>query len=132
MDIKAAIEALAVLPDGANVVVTTDSEYVKNGITYVRGWMKNGWKTATKRNVVNQELLIELHNLNSRHNVIWEWIQSHMAHPLNKRAHTLANWCVPKGDGGGADAGDAEGEDEGPDKRAKRHKKKKKKKKEVE
>jgi ribonuclease HI len=115
MDIKAAIEALAVIPNGASVVVTTDNEYVKNGITYVAEWMENGWKTAENKKVFHKELWIELHNLVSRHDVIWEWVQGHKAHPLNKRAHALANMCVPEDDGGGEeDAEHAEEEEEKP------------------
>ena len=91
MELTAAIRALEVLKHPCAVTLTTDSEYVKNGITkWIHGWKRNGWKTAAKKPVVNQDLWKRLEELAATHEVSWEWIKGHAEHPENNRADELA------------------------------------------
>jgi ribonuclease HI len=97
MELTAAIEALACLPDGANIVLTTDSQYVKGGITsWVAGWKRNGWQTSNKKEVKNQDLWMRLDELNGTRKVQWEWVKGHNGHPQNERADRLAVAGIPK------------------------------------
>lgn len=80
-----------------NIIVNTDSQYVKNGITsWVHNWKKNGWKTANKKPVKNKELWIELDNLNSKLNVTYKWVKGHAGIDLNERCDTLVNMEMDK------------------------------------
>lgn len=91
MELKAAIEALNALKEPCQVELTTDSQYVKGGITgWIYGWKKNGWKTANKKPVKNAELWQELDEAVSRHKVNWHWVKGHAGHPENERADELA------------------------------------------
>lgn len=91
MELTAAIRALEVLKHPCAVTLTTDSEYVKNGITkWIHGWKRNGWKTAAKKPVVNQDLWKRLEELAATHEVSWEWTKGHAEHPENNRADELA------------------------------------------
>lgn len=91
MELQAAIEALEGLPPGCRVTLTTDSSYVKNGITsWIKGWVKNGWMTADKKPVKNQELWMRLDRATHQHNIQWEWVKGHAGHPQNERADRLA------------------------------------------
>ncbi len=91
MELTAAIRALEALKRQCTVTLTTDSEYVRNGITkWIHGWKRNGWKTAAKKPVVNQDLWKQLDELVATHNVTWEWTKGHADHPENNRADELA------------------------------------------
>ncbi|MEM9329857.1 MAG: ribonuclease HI [Pseudomonadota bacterium] len=91
MELTAAIEALNALKKPCTVNLTTDSQYVKGGITgWIHGWKKNGWKTANKKPVKNAELWQALDQAVSRHNVSWHWIKGHAGHPENEKADELA------------------------------------------
>ena len=91
MELTAAIEALRALTRPCQVILTTDSVYVKDGITkWIHGWMKNGWKTAAKKPVKNAELWQELWKEVQRHQVDWRWIKGHAGHDENERADALA------------------------------------------
>ena len=91
MELTAAIEALRALTRPCQVVLTTDSVYVKDGITkWIHGWLKNGWKTAAKKPVKNAELWQELWQEVQRHQVDWRWIKGHAGHDENERADALA------------------------------------------
>ncbi len=91
MELTAAIEGLKALREPCEVEVITDSEYVKNGITqWIHGWKKNGWRTAAKKPVVNQDLWEELDQLSRRHTVSWTWTRGHSDHPDNNRCDELA------------------------------------------
>jgi len=91
MELSAAIEGLNALSRPSRVVVTTDSTYVKNGITsWLPGWKQRGWKTAAKKPVKNQDLWQALDEAVSRHEVTWEWVKGHAGHPDNERADELA------------------------------------------
>lgn len=91
MELTAAIEGLRALKAACEVEVVTDSEYVKNGITqWIHGWKRNGWKTAAKKPVVNQDLWEELDELASQHRVKWTWTKGHADHEDNNRCDELA------------------------------------------
>ena len=91
MELTAAIEALNALEKSSTLTLITDSSYVKNGITkWLHGWKKNGWKTASKKPVKNEELWRALDEAQSRHNVTWDWIKGHSGHFENERADELA------------------------------------------
>jgi len=91
MELTAAIEALNALSRACDVQLTTDSQYVKGGITgWIHGWKKNGWKTATKKPVKNVELWQALDEAVSRHTVTWHWVKGHAGHPENEKADELA------------------------------------------
>lgn len=92
MELKAALMGLRALKQPCRVFLFTDSQYLKNGMTqWIRGWQKNGWKTADKKPVKNkslwQALLAEL----VKHQVDWHWVRGHSGHPENERADALAN-----------------------------------------
>lgn len=91
MELTAAIEGLRALKETCEIEVVTDSEYVKNGITtWIHGWKRNGWKTASKKPVVNQDLWMELDELASRHKIRWTWTKGHADHEDNNRCDELA------------------------------------------
>lgn len=92
MELLAAIEALKALSRPCVVELTTDSEYVRNGITsWLASWKQKGWKTAARKPVKNVDLWQELDRQNQRHEVNWHWIKGHSGHAENERADLLAN-----------------------------------------
>jgi ribonuclease HI len=92
MELTAVIQALAALERRCNVVVYTDSAYVKDGITkWIHGWKTRGWQTADKKPVKNIELWQRLDALNASHQVQWRWVKGHSGDPGNERADRLAN-----------------------------------------
>ncbi len=87
----AAISALESLKKPCRVDLHTDSQYVRNGImTWIKGWKKNGWKTADKKPVKNVDLWQRLEAALSQHKVTWHWVKGHAGHDLNERADELA------------------------------------------
>ncbi|NJR13602.1 MAG: ribonuclease HI [Phyllobacteriaceae bacterium] len=91
MELMAAIEALNALKAPCNVVLTTDSVYVRDGISqWMHGWKRNGWRTADKKPVKNLELWQALDVAQSRHTVDWRWVKGHAGHEMNERADVLA------------------------------------------
>jgi ribonuclease HI len=91
MELLAAINALEALERPARITVVTDSVYVMNGVTdWIAGWKRNGWKTAAKKPVKNDDLWRRLDEARARHEVRWEWIKGHAGHPENERADELA------------------------------------------
>lgn len=91
MELTAAIQGLRALKEPCQVTIVTDSEYVKNGITsWLKGWKKNGWKTASKKPVQNQDLWQELDEAVARHQTAWEWTKGHASHEDNNRCDELA------------------------------------------
>lgn len=91
MELIAPTEALNLLTRSCTVHIHTDSQYVKNGITsWIHGWTRNGWKTASKQPVKNEELWRALDDALKRHDVTWHWVKGHAGHPLNERADELA------------------------------------------
>jgi len=92
MELTAAIKALESLKVSSNVVLTTDSKYVMQGITeWIHNWKERGWKTASKKPVLNKELWKELDKLTNFHSVKWKWIKGHSGHRENEIADQLAN-----------------------------------------
>lgn len=92
MELKAVIMALEELTRPAMVRVTTDSQYVKKGITeWIHNWKRNGWRTAARKPVKNSDLWRELDELVVQHDVAWDWVKGHSGHPENELADTLAN-----------------------------------------
>ncbi|MEM9495927.1 MAG: ribonuclease HI [Pseudomonadota bacterium] len=91
MEMMAAIEALTAASEGEPVRLYTDSQYVKNGITqWIAGWKRNGWKTASKKPVKNQDLWQALDTLASARTVEWRWVKGHAGDAGNERADALA------------------------------------------
>ena len=92
MELTAAIQALQALTEPCAVELTTDSTYVKDGITkWLQNWKSNGWRTAAKKPVKNQDLWKQLEAQTVRHAVDWRWVKGHSGHPDNERADALAN-----------------------------------------
>ena len=92
MELQAAIQGLKALTRPCRVDLTTDSEYVRNGITrWLDGWKQKGWKTAAKKPVKNADLWLALDEENQRHEVSWHWVKGHSGHEENERADQLAN-----------------------------------------
>lgn len=91
MELTAAIEALEALKQPCTVTLCTDSQYLKNGITdWMRNWIKNGWKTASKKPVKNKELWQRLHAATQRHDIDWQWVRGHAGNEYNERVDQLA------------------------------------------
>jgi ribonuclease HI len=95
MELLAAIEGLNALKRTMDVQLYTDSQYVKQGITtWITNWKKNGWKTASRKPVKNQDLWITLDALIEKHNVSWHWVKGHAGDPMNELADQLANQAM--------------------------------------
>ncbi len=90
MELTAAVEGLKALKERCEVEITTDSQYMKNGITtWIHGWKRNGWKTAAKKPVLNQDLWQLLDEQVNRHETSWKWTKGHAAHTDNNRCDEL-------------------------------------------
>ena len=97
MELTALIEALKVLTPGTRVKIVTDSEYVVKGSTvWLKGWIRNGWKTASKQPVKNQEFWKELHELLQARPHRLEWVKGHAGHAENERCDELARAAIAK------------------------------------
>ena len=95
MELLAAISALSALKKVSEVDLTTDSQYVKNGITsWIEGWKRKGWLTASKQPVKNKDLWVELDALVLKHKVTWHWVKGHTGHAENELADQLANRAI--------------------------------------
>lgn len=91
MELMAAISALETLARPTVITITTDSAYVKNGVTeWIHSWKRNGWRTAGRDPVKNAELWQRLDAAQARHKVTWKWIKGHAGHAENERADELA------------------------------------------
>ena len=87
----AAIEGLAALSDRCVVDLTTDSQYVRQGITqWINGWKQKNWQTSARKPVKNVDLWKRLDELAQRHEVTWHWVKGHSGHPENERCDDLA------------------------------------------
>jgi ribonuclease HI len=92
MELMAAIKALEELTRRSTVRLHTDSSYLRNGITgWLAGWKRNGWKTASKQPVKNEDLWRRLDEAARTHDVQWLWVKGHAGNPGNERADELAN-----------------------------------------
>lgn len=95
MELMAAIAALEALKRRSTVRLVTDSTYVRDGVTkWIHGWKRNGWKTAAKKPVKNEDLWKRLDAIASSHDVTWEWVKGHAGHPENERADQLAREAI--------------------------------------
>ncbi len=91
MEMMAAIEGLRALSRPCDVIITTDSVYVRDGITkWIHGWKRNGWRTAAKKPVANADLWQALLDASAPHRIDWQWVKGHAGHPENERADRLA------------------------------------------
>jgi ribonuclease HI len=91
MELLAAISALETLARPSEIIIVTDSAYVKNGVTeWIHGWKRNGWRTAGRDPVKNADLWQRLDAAQARHKVDWRWIKGHAGHEENERADALA------------------------------------------
>lgn len=91
MELMAAIAGLQSLSEPCQVKLTTDSQYVRQGITqWIHGWKKRGWKTANREPVKNVDLWLLLDSEIQRHDVEWFWVKGHSGHPENERCDELA------------------------------------------
>ena len=92
MELRAAIEALDALREPCEVVLTTDSQYVRKGISeWMKGWKRNGWKTSAKKPVKNVDLWQALDRAVQTHRIDWRWVKGHSGHRENELADQLAN-----------------------------------------
>ncbi|CAD1788904.1 ribonuclease HI [Xanthomonas arboricola] len=91
MELMAAIMALETLTEPCQIVLHTDSQYVRQGITeWMSGWVRRGWKTAGGDPVKNRELWERLHAATQRHRIDWRWVKGHNGDPDNERVDVLA------------------------------------------
>lgn len=92
MELTAVIESLKTLGQPYNIALTTDSNYVKKGITqWINKWRNNNWRTFKNKPVKNKDLWLELDKLVKHHNISWNWVKSHSGHTENEYADQLAN-----------------------------------------
>ncbi|MEM1230983.1 MAG: ribonuclease HI [Pseudomonadota bacterium] len=95
MELQAAIEGLRALKGRQRVRLTTDSQYVRQGVTlWLANWKKNGWRTAARKPVKNQDLWQALDEQAGRHTVEWLWVKGHSGHPDNERVDQGANDAI--------------------------------------
>jgi ribonuclease HI len=96
MELMGAISALEALKRPSAVILHTDSQYVRNGIlTWMKGWKRNGWKTASKEPVKNEDLWKRLDAARAPHDIDWRWVRGHAGDPMNERADALARGAIP-------------------------------------
>jgi ribonuclease HI len=92
MELTAAIKALEAFKDEVTISLTTDSTYVKDGISkWLDNWKLKNWRTASKAPVKNKDLWVRLDELNEKHKVSWHWVKAHAGHRENEIADMLAN-----------------------------------------
>lgn len=95
MELTAAIEGLAALSEPCRVELTTDSEYVRRGITeWMQAWKQRNWRTAARKPVANRDLWERLDAISSAHDVRWHWVRGHSGHVDNERVDALANQAI--------------------------------------
>ena len=95
MEMLAAISALEALKRRCDVILTTDSKYLRDGIKqWLPGWKKRGWKTVSSKPVKNEDLWRRLDDLVSKHNIDWRWVKGHSGHEENERVDRLAREAI--------------------------------------
>ncbi len=100
MELTGAIAGLEALSRPCRVELTTDSEYVKKGMTeWIDGWVKRGWKNSQKKPVANRDLWERLLELTQQHQVEWHWVRGHDGHEENERCDALARAAIDAGRG---------------------------------
>lgn len=99
MELLAVIKGLSALSQPCTVDITTDSNYVKDGITkWIKNWKKNGWKTAAKQPVKNVDLWKQLDDAVQQHKIEWHWVKGHSGHPENELVDDLARAAAESSD----------------------------------
>ena len=97
MELMAPIKAIQKFKKKSDIIIVTDSTYVKDGITtWIKRWEKNGWKTTSKKPVKNKELWKKLKNLSSKHSVKWIWVKGHSQDKYNNLVDELAQGAIKK------------------------------------
>ena len=97
MELTAVIKAINSLNRPCTIIITTDSTYVKNGITkWIHKWKNKNWITSQKKPVKNKKLWQELDEAIKQHKITWEWVKGHSGHPQNEKADALANEAIEK------------------------------------
>jgi len=92
MEMTAVIESLKALKRPSEVILTTDSQYVRKGITeWISGWKRKNWKTSAGKPVKNADLWREIDRLAADHKIDWRWVKGHSGHAENERVDDLAN-----------------------------------------
>ena len=95
MELLAAIMSLKKIKTNSEVVIFTDSIYVKNGITeWMKNWKKNGWKNSSKKPVKNKDLWVKLDKLCKANSVSWKWVKGHSTNEFNNLADELATKAI--------------------------------------
>ena len=95
MELMAPIMALQKVKRSSEIVVYTDSTYLKNGITlWIKSWEKNGWKNANKKSVKNKDLWILLNKISEKHSINWKWVKAHTGNTYNELADKLATEAI--------------------------------------
>lgn len=98
MELTAVVEALRALKEPCRVTVTTDSMYLKDGITqWIKNWKRNGWVTRDKTPVKNKDLWEALDEASQRHRIEWRWVKGHVGHSENERCDQLAREAIGRG-----------------------------------
>ena len=97
MELMAAIEALRALKRPSRVRLTTDSQYLRQGVTgWVKKWKANGWRTASRQPVKNQDLWVSLDQVAGAHEIEWCWVKGHSGHVENERVDVAANEAIDR------------------------------------
>lgn len=92
MEMTAVVNALKALKRPSEVILTTDSQYVRKGITeWISGWKRKNWRTAAGKPVKNEDLWREIDALAADHTIEWRWVKGHSGHTENERVDELAN-----------------------------------------
>ena len=95
MELLAAIMSLKKIKSNSEVIIFTDSTYVKNGITeWMKNWKKNGWKNSSKKPVKNKDLWVKLDKLCEANSVSWKWVKGHSSNEFNNLADELATKAI--------------------------------------
>jgi ribonuclease HI len=95
MELMAPIKAIQKFKKKSDIIIVTDSTYVKDGITtWIKRWEKNGWKTASKKPVKNKDLWKKLKNLSSKHSIKWVWVKGHAQDKYNNLVDELAQRAI--------------------------------------
>ena len=95
MELMAPIMALRKIKKTSEVIIYTDSTYLKNGITiWIKKWEKNGWKSASKKQVKNKDLWVILNELSKEQTIDWRWVKAHAGNKYNEMADSLATEAI--------------------------------------
>ncbi len=110
MELIGAIAGFEALTRPCRVALTTDSQYVKKGITeWIDGWVKRGWRNSQKKPVANRDLWERLLELTEPHQVEWHWVRGHDGHTENERCDALARAAIETGTRAAIETGRADG-----------------------